>query len=307
MKDKNDACSCICFVTHVLNEGVRTAYLKLVKEIDSKYPVFMILNANKKDIYLEKNLLALTDAEIFIPDYTQKSKSPISINPGNLDLIFLAFYRSNRNFYYIWFIEYDVHYVGNWSIFFERFESSDSDLIGTTIEYLSKTPGKVDVLQRPPLMHGSSISWLSSQMVKGFFPICRVSANLLSLLDVAYRSGACGHYEIVLPTVAMSGQLSIEDIGGKGPFVKKENVNMFYFANPQTYSHSPGTFVFKPVFNSVLNKNNTLWHPVKPPNTIFWSQNEHITIRLIVIRSIKSLIFWVYIRVWFFLFWRPLK
>ncbi len=69
---------------------------------------------------------------------------------GNADLIVFSFFRARPEYAYLWIIEYDVHYEGKWSYFFERFESSNADLLGTSMGCLATLPRAVQHMN-PPL------------------------------------------------------------------------------------------------------------------------------------------------------------
>ena len=98
-----------------------------------------------------------------------------------------------------------------------------------------------------------------------------------------------------------------EDFGGRGPYVRPENRDRFYFAHSATYSHSPGTFVFRPA-PRVLPRPNTLWHPVKPAGVPVW---HPMRVRGNPIKNaletLKPMVWRCVIRLWFATRWRPLK
>ena len=150
------------------------------------------------------------------------------------------------------------------------------------------------------------MTWLREKTLKAFLPICRLSRALLDALDADYRSGLGGHYELTIPTVAAHCDLAVEDYGGRGRFVRAENVDRFYFARGSTYSHSPGTFVFRPGQHPI-RRPNTLWHPVKPAEMPLWHPMQ-------VggkpwkrgLERVKPLIWRAAIRWWFATRWRPL-
>ena len=106
-------------------------------------------------------------------------------------------------------------------------------------------------------------------MVRGFYPLFRLSNRFLRVLDQEYQRGWHGHYELTWGTIARRNGLAIEDIGGNGRYVKSHNCDMFYFNTFYTQSLSPGTFVFRPALTTVRKRENTLWHPVKPAGTYF--------------------------------------
>ena len=245
--------------------------------------------------------------DLFRLPYSEKCHAGEWNIAGNLDLAFLEFRRRLPDYEFYWFVEYDVHYEGNWASLFKRFSNSDAGIIGTILDYISNNPHKLEVLDYPRLVVPERMAWNKENMIKGFFPICRLSDLALDALDREYRTGLGGHYEITMPTLASLEDMIVEDIGGNGPFVRGDNQNRFYFANGSSYTHSPGNFVFRPNITKVLPRQNTLWHPVKPSGVPLW---HPLRIRgnflKNVLESIKPVVVRVWIRCWFATRWRPL-
>lgn len=179
--------------------------------------------------------------------------------PDNVELPVLLFHKAHPEYAYIWTIEYDVRFTGNWDRLFGHFEASDADLLGTTLTYYDEIPAwhhwpSLDVTWKD--IHPESY-------LRGFFPIYRLSHRALRQLDSDYRDGVSGHFECLIPTLLRHAALKIEDIGGDGPFVKPENRNRFYRNTPLRGPLSPGTFVYRPVMHRPGKERNMLWHPVK--------------------------------------------
>ena len=102
------------------------------------------------------------------------------------------------------------------------------------------------------------------KMIRGFFPVYRISRRALEYLDACYLLGSAGHMEGLMPTLLYNGGFQIEDIGGEGPFVAEGCTNRFYTNCPTTTRLSPGTLVYRPVLRQAGKAPNKLWHPVKP-------------------------------------------
>ncbi len=300
----------VAFISHVWTPDIQRIFERLKSEAPPDHDVRFILSSDASDTMptsIANGHIHICCSSILELPYSEKCQSGEWDINGNLDLVFLEFRRRLPDYQFYWFIEYDVHYEGRWSRFFERFQDSKADLIGTTLEYISKIPHKLQTLSYPRLVVPETAEWNESRLIKGFFPICRLTASLLDALDLAYRAKIGGHYEIIIPTVALQHDMAIEDIGGDGPFVQEQNRNCFYFANGASYTHSPGSFVFRPNIGQVLRRENTLWHPVKPAGIPAWHplkmrgglyQNTSEWIKLVVGR--------IWIRWWFATRWRPL-
>ena len=217
---------------------------------------WLLLSSSTPDIQTELNssLVHVSQQDLLQKPYPVKCERRDWVIEGNLDLVFLEFRRRMPQYDQYWFIEYDVHYQGNWNCFFEHFRSSSSGLLATTLAYCNTLPGKLELLRHPRLALHEDISWKIEDIIKGFLPICRISAVVLDLLDQDYQAGLGGHYELIVPTVAHQAGLRIEDIGGNGPFVREHNRDRFYFAKGSSYTHSPGNFVFRPTITRVFRE-----------------------------------------------------
>ncbi len=301
----------IALVSHVWTPDIKRLLERLQSEAPGDHDVRLLLNTSKpaspKGIRAE-DVECIAVKDLFRLPYPKKRHTGDWDIAGNIDMAFLEFRRRLPDYDHYWFVEYDVHYEGNWSRFFEHFRDSAADVIATTLEYLSNTPSKVSVLTNYPrlILPGQSV-WHDDMLVKGFFPICRLSSALLELLHQKYRAGLGGHYEVTIPTLAVLNNMLVEDVGGKGSFVREENRDRFYFADGKTYTHSPGNFVFRPEIATVLPRQNTLWHPVKPAGVPVW---HALRARGNLLRNIKEAVKLVvgriWIRWWFATRWRPL-
>jgi hypothetical protein len=188
-------------------------------------------------------------------DYT----SPSGLRPGNWDFAILDCFRARPHYAHYWRVEYDVRFTGDWGDFFDRCSASPADLLGTTILRHS---------QSPPWFWWSSLGCPHGRpephkMIRGFFPVARLSRRACVLLDERYRAGWYGHAEAVMPTLLAHHGLAIEDIGGTGEFVPAGHENRFYENTPQDDCLQPGTFVFRPALDEPGTRPNTLWHPVR--------------------------------------------
>ncbi|MFT8246597.1 hypothetical protein [Roseomonas sp. BN140053] len=254
-----------------------------------------------------QELVHVTLSDLFRLGYPEKCRAADWEMAGNLDLVFLEFARRRPYYDRYWFVEYDVHWEGNWSVFFERFRRTGADLLATTILPIDEVPHKRAVLSYPRLVMPAALNWTSANLLKGFLPICRLSRRALQALHDAYQAGLGGHYEITVPSIAAQTGMRVEDIGGNGPYVRPENRNRFYFAQAGTYSHSPGTFVFRPA-QKVLPYQNTLWHPVKPAGVSLWHPLllTGSPLKTLIERA-KPLVSHCITRLWFATVWRPLR
>lgn len=301
----------VALVSHAWTPDIQNILKRLQREVPADHDVRLLLNTNALTPFTNlptNNIERIIKEDLFRLPYPEKCHAGDWDIAGNIDLAFLEFRRRLPDYAFYWFVEYDVHYEGKWESFFEHFRTSPAAVIATTIEYLSKTPSKQNALTNyPRLVLPVGCGWRDNMVVKGFFPICRLSSELLDILDAQYRTGLGGLYEVTMPTIALLNGMIVEDVGGDGSFVRNDNRNRFYFADGKTYTHSPGNFVFRPEITKVLQRENTLWHPVKPAGVPLWHPlRAHGNLLRKVKEAIKLVVGRVWIRWWFATRWRPL-
>ena len=300
----------VALVTHVWTPFIQGVFDRLKREAPEGYDIRFLLSAPTRDCPAELDdvLVHVSRDDLFRLPYPVKCEPKNWVIDGNLDLVFLEFRRRLPEYDKYWFIEYDVHFEGHWQRLFNHFHDSSAGVLATTLAYCKTLPGKLELLWYPLLALPDGIGWTSDDLIKGFLPICRISGEVLELLDRGYRAGLGGHYELIVPTVAEQAGLGVEDIGGDGPYVREGNRNRFYFSNGATYTHSPGNFVFRPNITRVLPRQNTLWHPVKPAGVPLWHPNrirgswKKNLVELAKIPVGRAWIWW-----WFATRWRPLR
>ncbi len=283
---------------------------RLLREAPADHDVRMILSSNDPDACIagleERQVVRISREDLLRMGYPEKSRREGWAMSGNLDLVFLEFRNRFPDHSHYWFVEYDVHWEGVWSRFFEHFRHSQADVLGATMLRVDDVPHKEHQQRLTKFVVPPGMAWARAHFLKGFLPICRISREAFAALDAAYRAGLGGHYEFTLPSVAAQNGLVVEDFGGRGPFVRPENVDRFYFANGATYTHSPGNFVFRPD-QYVFARPNTLWHPVKPGGVPAW---HPLRVRggpvKTVVEWVKPFIWWAAIWLWFATRWRPL-
>ena len=299
----------VSVVTHMVTDEVAAMFARLKREAPPDHDVRLILSADALDTQIgglaEADIVRIRRDELFLLPYPRKCQAHDWDMAGNLDVVFVEFARRLPDYGRYWFVEYDVHWEGDWRVFFEYFRRSTADVLAATIQDIADIPHKANP-PYPIQVIPPQAGWIPDRMVKGFLPICRISRSALDALDAFYRLGGCGNYEIILASVAAQNGMSLEDFGGNGRYVRPENRNRFYFARGGTYSHSPGNFVFRPG-QRVLPKRNTLWHPVKPEGVPNW---HPLRVRGGFFKSnfeaLKPVAWRLLIRLWFTLRWRPL-
>ncbi len=269
----------IILVTHFVNDAILALFERLRSQVPQGHDVFLAVNCDGEPLSpptgseaVGDSLFLCNSASLLALGYPGKCNPEGSdgkgwtLLPANVDLITVSFHQRHPGYDYYWGVEYDVHYEGNWGFLLRRFATSDADLLGTTLYCAAEAPRK---LLDPPLVLADGTRPSLDDIVRGFYPLFRLSNRFLRVLDQEYQRGWHGHYELTWGTIANRNGLAIEDIGGSGSYVKSHNRDMFYFNTFYTQSLSPGTFVFRPAHTKIHRRENTLWHPVKPAGTYF--------------------------------------
>lgn len=181
-----------------------------------------------------------------------------TIVPGSNHFILLWFFRLYPDYGRYWNIEYDVEFAGDWQYLFKRFDKSDADLLSCHIMSFRDDPywywwkalktgdGYVPIHER----------------LRSFNPIYRLTAEAMAYLDDKLRCGSGGHHEVVIPTLLDRAGYKLEDLGGKGKFVKPDNFGLHYDSeHPEPW----GTMRHKPPIslNAIIPESRMLYHPVK--------------------------------------------
>ena len=223
----------------------------------------MLYDNSKKDFDTSRFHSAadyhLFDIEDVANNYPFMSRTDRTLVPGNCIFPMLFFAKTNRDFRYLWRVEYDARFSGDWSVFFDYFAGNESDLLGTTIfRYDFRPDWNWWRSLRTPVA-----SFDKKSLLRGFFPVLRLSQKAADVLEEAYKAGWRGHEEVTIPTILNFKGCSIEDVGGDGEFVKPENKNRFYTNTPASAGLAPGTFVYRPHRCNYPEIPNMLYHPVK--------------------------------------------
>jgi hypothetical protein len=258
----------ILYLSHVVNRTLWRAYKRLERECGGFADVYFVLNLSSESVPSDvKGTFPITPAQRarlghpsragIVGWWMDTSPSHTRIIQSGIDQALLAFRKIKPGYDYYWIVEYDVEFSGRWSELFNAFADNTSDLLCTNM-FRHET--------NPTWAWWKHLVWPHDpkpELIRGFLPFARLSAQAIDTLIAAGQSGIDGFYELVWPTVLHHHGLIIEDIGGDGPFVRPTNVNRWYTSTLTSETLSPGTFVFRPVRCRQGRKPNKLWHPVK--------------------------------------------
>ncbi len=183
---------------------------------------------------------------------------------GHCDLMPLHFFRAHPDFDRYWLIEYDVRFTGRWGTLLAAFEDSEADFLTTSVRRRRDNPVWVNwnSVQGP-----APEEEIERHRTAAFTPIFRASRRAMATMDAAYAAGWGGHLEASWATILSLHGLALEDIGGRGEFVRPGNEDRFYLAaRPHAGCDllCPGTVMAKPALYRPGRTPGRLYHPVKP-------------------------------------------
>lgn len=264
----------VLFTTHRVNWAVKSRFRKLASDLPPDHDAFFVLDTTqieppaRIDRFAEKLghffPFSRQDLETLPYDRAKNQWRGPSVFPGLCDLHVQYFYKLNPRYDWIYLVEYDVAFTGGWRVLFEDLASSSADLLATSISSKNEYPHwchYADFSVDRPLAE--------SDLLRAFMPFCRYSAGALQTLQEAYRRDWRGHFEALVPTAVHAAGLTVEDIGGDGPFVKAGNENSYYTSNRLSELLSPGSFVVRPRQHFPWRfPRDTLVHPVKVPTLL---------------------------------------
>lgn len=167
---------------------------------------------------------------------------------------------------FVWVMEYDVEFSGDWGTFFSQFQRNHADFLSTSLTSqreirkwfhwpTARAPAGVHRLWR----------------FRAFNPLMRLSRRfalgyVAALRDPDWR----GHYEFTLPTIAIANGFTVEDIGGTSRFCPRDRRGRHYTATPDGQTGSPGSFVWRPAIPGYFRDRpelfagrDLLYHPCK--------------------------------------------
>jgi hypothetical protein len=163
---------------------------------------------------------------------------------------------------FVWALEYDVDYSGDWRDLFARFARNRADVLTTTVLAREHCPDwALWATARAPDAVPQT-AWLRS-----FGPLMRLSRRFAAAyIKTTNAGGWDGHYEFTIPTIGRHLGFRVEDLADPG-----RNRAPLYHNNPADETLSPGTFVWRPARSAYYHQNpldfpepDRLYHPVKP-------------------------------------------
>jgi hypothetical protein len=252
--------SAFLYLTNTLNKSIISEYNALNKVVQKQDRVSFLYDCSdklpdeQKDFHYH-NFRFEDLKQHGLPLYNEHS-----IVPGNTHLPLVDFYLKYPDYKYYWVIENDVRFAGNWKKFFATFSSYTEDFLTTHIRWYHEEPQ----WPRWELKHPEK-EIKTSQRLRSFNPMYRISNEALAYLIDELRTGWWGHYEVTFPTLIYHSQYKLMDLGGDSVFTPDAlRYRMYTSKTKDKKNLNYGTFRFRPPYYLYGLKRNHLYHPVKP-------------------------------------------
>jgi hypothetical protein len=242
---------CALFLTSTTDERVMKQFERLRTQARDHVDVYLVVNSSPLP------MVTSPDAEELMPLRWAAMLANGFMVPGYVDLIWMPLGLA-APYPYVWMIEFDVDYAGDWSQFFAQFRRNRADLLTTSLTRL---------LDDPDWDHWGNIrapaTVDAADWRRDFHPIMRLSQRFMRAYVSQMRSPDWGgHHEFTIPTLAMHLGMQVEDIGAGG-------IN--YTNTPLDPDLAPGSFIYRPARTAYFHERpetfdqpRLLYHPVKP-------------------------------------------
>ncbi|WP_319530883.1 glycosyltransferase [uncultured Cohaesibacter sp.] len=249
---------------HISNDKVEKHYQRLVRETEGQVIWHRVFNPGNRAS--PRTELDYQHPSLTMPRRYEQMEQAGGIVPAGLaDLaIFPSVLATAAPF--VWVLEFDVDYAGNWREFFTRFENNQADLLTTNLASHRDNPEWVRwrKAKHPKSLHPAN-------RLRSFTPLMRFSNRFASSYVKALNSGEWGgHYEFTIPTIASMMGYTIEDLGNVGRLCPRERRGKIYSSTTNHPELTPGTFVWRPAFDSycedepsTFTQKDMLYHPIK--------------------------------------------
>jgi hypothetical protein len=261
----------VLFLTHYVNSGIVRRFRKLERELAGLHDVYLAVDLASSRAH-RRVTGDLVGERLFLFNLSLLKRLPYprasgawtfnSIVPGMVDLVVQFFARLHPRYERIYLVENDVVWSGHWRQLFAALDASPADLLGTNSFHAGEFPdwNNWSSLTTP----GTALA--PEQRVRFLLSFCRYSRPALRVLEQAYLRGWGGHFEALVPTALLTAGLTVEDIGGEGPYVPPGHERRFYWSERTSPAdEQAGTFVYRPVQRPPRGGPPRLWHPVKLP------------------------------------------
>lgn len=261
----------VLFLTHFVNSRVIRRFRKLERELAGLHDVFFAVDLVSSPAH-RRVTGDLVGPRLFLFTRQLLERLPYararegwqgsSVVPGKVDLVVQFFARLHPAYQRFYLVENDVVWQGDWRPLFQTLDQSPADLLGCNSYREDEYPAS----NLWPQLTTPGAALPPERRVRFLLAFCRYSRRALLALEEAYARGWDGHFEPLVPTALLAAGMTLEDIGGEGPFVAPGNERRFYWSERRTHAdHQTGSFVWRPNQQPPAGDRRWLWHPVKIP------------------------------------------
>jgi hypothetical protein len=247
-------------LTHRDTPRLQEHFRRFRREVAPLMPAFLLLHRTEGTEGSADIVLTDADLERGTPRrYREMRASGKRVNLSFVDIAVMPAFNSEllRSYQYVWLVEYDVDYAGNWADALRPHVDRTADLLGTRILTPEHHPHWYNwrSLVMPP-------DYREEDKLSAFIPLARLSRRLIDVFGWEMsRDGWAGHTEALIPTVARHHGLAIEDFAEAPAFKERGTLPL-----------DDNTFGAKPVRSTryfheapwAFARHDILWHPVKP-------------------------------------------
>ncbi|WP_406826393.1 beta-1,6-N-acetylglucosaminyltransferase [Pedobacter sp. KACC 23697] len=268
-----------CAVLFLTNKSDRTTlsvYQKLKREAPDRHEVFLMYHQTRKVISKSisiQNPIPFTDNILRSTGFNAINNK---LTPGSNHFPLFDYYQQNQGYDYYWYIEDDVRFNGDWSVFFDSFKQDSTDFLTCHVRRYQDEP---NWFWWETLKHNSGIRIPLNFRLRSFNPIFRISKRALAFLNNAFKTGWSGHHEVTMVSLLFSAGFSIADLGDRGEFVSSMVTKTHYkSALPDLHGNvSTGSMRFRPTIEAIEMTDEILYHPVKTVNSkkTDWQNSYH--------------------------------
>ncbi|TPW26572.1 glycosyltransferase [Martelella alba] len=251
------------FLYHQRNQETERHFERLVTETKGLVTWHRLFNS-------EGGGSPLTDLEYVSPALTMPFRYQDMMENGGVQggfadvAIMPAVLASEAPF--VWVMEYDVDFSGDWSSFFGCFSQNQSDFLTTMLRPYNQS---LDWTHWPNAVCPQGVH--RTMLFRSFNPIMRISKRFaMAYLEALRTQRWKGHYEFLLPSIAANGPFGMEELGGNGRLCPRDRKGKFYTASDRQDLTGPETFVWRPIRDGYyhetpdrFSEKNHLYHPCK--------------------------------------------
>ena len=178
---------CALFLTSTTDERVIKQFKRLRAQAQDHVDVYLVVNSSPLPV------VASPDAEELMPLRFAAMMANGFMVPGYVDLIWMPLGLA-APYPYVWMIEFDVDYAGDWGQFFAQFRRNRADLLTTSLTRLVDDPGwdHWETIRAPATVDAAD--WR-----RDFHPIMRLSQRFMRAYVSQMRSPDwAGHHEFTI-------------------------------------------------------------------------------------------------------------